>query len=93
MASSITLDLALVLFLQITASAVQSAITKPYNILQYTHIIVSTLAVLVYPFVIYFGYKRLTDKNSSVHLRTWHIRTGLLAFSLRSLGFLFMFSM
>ena len=88
----ISLDVGLVLFLQLTRSAVQTALKFELSVLQQTHIAFSTAALLLYPIVIYFGWRLLRNPEDSM-LRRKHRKIAITCFILRTLGFLFMFSM
>lgn len=88
----ISLDVVLVLFLQVTRSAVQTALKFELTALQQTHIAFSTSALLLYPGVIYLGYKLFNDRQNQT-LRARHKAVAITCFILRTFGFLFMFSM
>ena len=92
MFSGITTDLVLVLYLQVTRSAVQKAASFTLDGLQMTHIGFSTLAILFYFPTLYFGIKLHRGGDVSA-LLPWHKRVALPALVFRSLGFVFMFSM
>lgn len=83
MISAVIIDISLVLFLELTRSAVETAMTEPLNLLQRTHILSSLGAVILYIPAIYFGFR------SSPR----HRKLGPLAYGLRLIGFLTMFSM
>lgn len=85
-------DLSLVLYLQLTRSAVQTAISFRLDALEQTHILLSTLAVLCYIPTICFGLLLLFYRSSSRRLLL-HKTFAVSALVLRTLGFLFMFSM
>ena len=91
MRSGIVLDIALVLYLQITREAVQTAAEFSLPIMEQIHIGFSTLALLLYFPVLYLGWQ--LGKESVPAKRALHIRLGLGAYVCRTLGFLFMFSM
>lgn len=92
MLTGISLDVALVLFLQITREAVQTALKFELSALQHTHIAFSTAALLLYPLVIFLGWGLYNSPQNSA-LRQRHRAIAILCFILRTLGFLFMFSM
>lgn len=85
-------DLIIVLVLQVSREAVQTAMEFSLSPLQQAHVFSSSVAVLLYFPVIALGllrYKNIYGKG----VRLAHIRLGLLAFIFRSLGFIFMFSL
>lgn len=92
MRCGIGMDIALVLFLQVTRNAIQTAVALDSSIYEQIHILCSTLALFLYFPVLYFGWLLLQGKASAL-TRIWHIRIGVTALALRTLGFLFMFSM
>jgi hypothetical protein len=88
----ILLDVALVLYLQITREAIQTAVSFTLSPLAQTHIFFSTGALLLYPAVLFYGIRLARDLQNQP-LRKRHKRIALTAFVLRTLGFLFMFSL
>ena len=90
--SAISLDFGLVLFLQLTRDAAQTAMGMGMELspLEYVHILASTGAILCYLPTIYFGRKLL---RGELEYRSRHQRVAMLALFLRTVGFLFMFSM
>ena len=92
MVSGIVLDILLVLYLQVTRSAIQSALAFSLKILQQVHIGFSTVALLLYFPVLYLGV-RLVRGEKTPGLRERHMRVALAALAFRTLGFIFMFSM
>jgi hypothetical protein len=92
MLTTIFMDLSLVLFLQITRSAVQTAMGFDLPILQYFHIGFSTLATILYFPMLYTGFKLLRNQKTALLYRL-HIKIGVACFLSRTLGFCFMFSM
>lgn len=93
MGSAILLDLGLVLVLEIQRSAINAALNYPYTGWQTAHIVASTLAVLFYLPTIVLGLKRLRNPKITPSVRLWHMRVALTAFSLRTVGFVLMFTM
>lgn len=91
MMTAISLDIALVLYLQITRGAVQTALSFTLSPLEITHIAFSSCALLLYFPVLFLGFRLL--RQSSAQLRRWHVRLALSAYIARTSGFLFMFSM
>ena len=92
MISGISADIALVLYLQVTRSALQTAVQFELPLLQMLHIASSTLALLLYFPVLYLGIKML-GKSPDPKMRIWHCRLAIPCFALRTLGFVLMFSM
>lgn len=90
MLTGIVLDLGLVAFLQITRSAVQTAIAFELSLLEQLHIGFSTAAVLLYFPTLYLGYRLVRGDRAVLSI---HKKVGSVALLLRTLGFVFMFSM
>ncbi len=95
MFTAILLDLILVLSLELQRSAVGTAMAMKLNPYQQLHIYFSSLAVLFYFPTIYLAMKiyRLRQIGQDVRGKIWHIRLGIIAFILRTFGFLLMFSL
>ena len=101
----ILLDIGLVVYLQLTREAVQTAVEFSLPLLEQIHIACSTVALLLYFPILYLGVKLQQQVGAkepillnrlgfaSYAWRTTHIRLGLAAYIFRTLGFLFMFSM
>lgn len=92
MSSGMTIDVLLVLVLEFQRSAIATSAGGSLNAYQLAHVIVSTLAVLVYLPTANLGYRRwkgtlAREKN------VMHLRFGVLAFVLRTVGYILMFSM
>ncbi len=83
-------DLALVIYLELTRGAVETALKFELKILQQSHIAVSSLAMLLYFPLLYLGYQLL---NGKAQYRSLHRKIALSTLCFRTLGFLFMFSM
>ena len=86
------MDLAVVLVLEVSRGAIETAISFKLGFLQQLHIGCSTLALLLYLPVLYLG-RHLLKGTAQPHFRKWHIRLGLMAFIFRTLGFFLMFSL
>lgn len=86
------IDLALVLFLEVTRDAIGTALSFKLGFFQQLHILFSTLALVLY-FPIFFIGRQLLSHKASPQARTWHIRLGVTAFILRTIGFILMFSL
>ncbi|RIL10543.1 MAG: hypothetical protein DCC75_04165 [Proteobacteria bacterium] len=92
MLAGITLDILLVLYLQITRQAVQTALEFSLNIFKQIHIGFSSLALVLYIPVVFLGVRLALGQASPAH-RQLHMRIGIAALIIRTLGFIFMFSM
>jgi hypothetical protein len=88
----IVIDVGLVLYLQVTRSAIQTALSFSLQPLQQIHIGVSTLALVMYFPTLYFALRLLRDDEAGGTFVRYK-RFAIPAFILRCLGFLFMFSM
>jgi hypothetical protein len=88
----IVIDVGLVSYLQVTRSAIQTALSFSLDPLQQIHIALSTLALIMYFPTLYFALRLLCgDEAGGTFVR--YKRFVIPAFILRCLGFLFMFSM
>lgn len=85
------IDLSLVLLLELQRSAIETVASLELAPLPFAHVLCSTLALVLYAPLIYLGQKLWKAENP--RLRQWHLRLGITAFVLRSLGFLLMFSL
>lgn len=92
MLAGIFCDIVLVLYLQVTREAIQTALGFSLAILKQIHIGFSTTALLLYFPVLFLGYKLVTN-TASTKQRNLHIRLATAALVARTLGFVFMFSM
>ena len=92
MRAGIFLDIGLVLFLQFTRGAIQTALSFELALLKQLHIAASTIALLLYFPILYLGFQLLKGKGTA-EMRARHIRLGTTALIFRTLGFLLMFSM
>lgn len=88
----ISIDLALVFYLQLTRDAIQKAVGFDLGLGAQLHIIFSSIAGILYFPVIYFGY-RLIKVGPCPRLLFRHKALALPALAARSVGFFFMFSM
>lgn len=91
MMTGMATDIILVLSLEIQRSAVKTALGFSLNFFQQLHIVFSLIAVLYYVPVFYLGLKRLKGTATLAQQRS-HIRLGVTALALRTLGFILMFS-
>ncbi len=85
-------DIALVLYLQVTREAVQTAVSFRLEPLQQLHILVSTIALALYFPLLILGFK-LYFRPERKMLRAAHARFAFAALFFRTLGFCLMFSM
>ena len=88
----ITVDLALVLYLQVTRNAIGTAVQFKLGILEQGHIIASTIALVLYFPVLGLGFMLLRSIDRA-DIRLIHRRVATTALAFRTLGFLLMFSM
>ena len=89
---AICLDIALVLYLQFTRDAIQTAVGFTLGFWQQAHIAVSSLALVLYFPVLWFGAVLLLGKGAE-KVRSLHLCCAWPAFALRTVGFVLMFSM
>jgi len=92
MMTGIFTDIALVLYLQLTKRAVQTAVSFTLAPLQQAHVLVSTSAFVLYFPVLYLGW-RLYNEPLNKAIRFRHRQIGVAALVLRTCGFVLMFSM
>ncbi len=93
MTSGISIDLLLVLILQIKRNAIKTAVGFTLNPFQQAHIYFSLAATLLYFPVLVLGWKLWRKKIKGNRFRMTHLSLGILSFILRSLGFFLMFSL
>ena len=91
MLSAILSDLSLVVLLEVQRQAIDTALSFSSNLLQKTHIISSTLAVVFYIPTVIYGVLRLKTKPPCQKINKRHKNLGLIAFTFRTIGFIFMF--
>lgn len=92
MLSALSLDFALVLYLEVTRAAVEKALEFSMRVPAQIHIAFSSTALLLYFPVLYFAFRILRGSRLASD-RSRHIGFALAALTFRSLGFIFMFSM
>lgn len=92
MATGVFLDLALVGFLEITRSAIGTAIGGTLNPWQQGHIVFSTVAAALYLPTIFFGARAALKPKLGTRAKP-HIYLGRVAFFCRTAGFILMFSL
>lgn len=88
MLSAITLDVVVVVILEVTRNAVKTASEFKLSALAQTHIFVSSIAMLHYPVLIFLGVQLYRGKYGKKGL---HRRLGVSCYAFRTLGFGFMF--
>lgn len=93
MLTGISMDIALLVILQIQRNAIQTALSNEMNIWQLGHIVSSLTAVVLYVPVVALGILRLKKISTTQFSRNAHIGLGLAAFLFRSIGFVLMFTM
>ena len=86
------MDLLLVLYLEFTRQAIETAIQFSMTPLQQVHILFSSIAVIFYFPTLYFGFKLVRGKGDEATKRK-HKFVANIALVFRTLGFFFMFSM
>ncbi|MEO0335048.1 MAG: hypothetical protein AAF202_01550 [Pseudomonadota bacterium] len=92
MLTGIVTDIMLVLILEVTRSAIGTAVGDVLNATQYTHIAVSLSAVLLYFPILAYGYFLVGQKKDKKVMRARHMKLGISAFVLRTIGWFTMFS-
>lgn len=90
--SAILLDVALVLQLQVSRGAVQTAASFSLAVLPQIHILMSLIALLLYFPVLWLGWKMVL-RGPCARTKLIHIKLAMAAYLFRTLGFAFMFSM
>ncbi|MDB5036838.1 MAG: hypothetical protein JWQ35_366 [Bacteriovoracaceae bacterium] len=94
MLTAISIDISLVLVLELQRAAIKTALDMKLGFFQQLHIASSLLAVLFYFPTMYFGWKAFRDHSKNIPVTSnRHIWLGITAFILRSIGFITMFSM
>jgi len=92
MSSSMILDVLLVLIIELNRSAIATVLDFSLRPLQQAHVYSSTLAIIFYIPVAFLGWGLLHGQLKPSGKRN-HRLFGIIAFVLRSLGFILMFSM
>jgi len=91
MTLAIGFDISLVLFLELTRSAVDTAVKFELTLGQKTHIVTSLVSVLLYLPLLFMGFKMFLNSDLSAKYRSWHISFGGAAMVFRTIGLLTMF--
>ncbi len=92
MTAGMATDILLVLVLEFQRSAIATSTGGSLNLYQVAHVVISTMAVLAYVPTGILGYRRWKG-TLSLEKFPLHLRFGITAFSLRTLGYVLMFSM
>ena len=92
MITAILIDFSLVLVLEFTRGATQTALSLSLTPLQQVHIISSSIATLLYLPILILGWKRWNGSSTFLQDQ-WHLKLGLLAFIFRTIGFILMFTL
>jgi hypothetical protein len=92
MLTGMATDVLLVLFLSITRNAIGTVASGELNTWQYSHVIASTSAVILYFPVFWLGRMR-ANNLANFEQKRMHRNFGLLAFIFRTIGFALMFTM
>lgn len=92
MISALVVDIVIVLALEVTRSAIETAASFTLTAGQQAHIGASTVALVLYFPVLYLGFKLYRGRGTLV-TRRWHVRLALTAFAFRTLGFILMFTL
>ncbi len=92
MSIGIFLDFSIVLILEFTRQAIDTTFSMTLNSFQQLHIFFSSITILLY-FPVFIIGLNLYRGSSSQKLKNYHKVIGIIAFTFRTLGFFFMFSM
>lgn len=93
MLTALSIDLLLVVILQIQRHAIQTALEFSLNGLQQAHVAVSFAATVLYLPVLYLGWRLWKEPETATRFRKLHVNLAITAFILRTCGFLLMFSL
>lgn len=98
MLSAMSLDVGLVLFLEVTRSAIEKVVAEPMTFLQRLHVGTSLTAMLLYIPTVILGFRLFRglgrrEISANDRARRNHRAVAIMAFVLRLVGFLAMFSM
>jgi hypothetical protein len=91
MGIAVAMDLSLVLYLEYKRAAVEKVANLSITKLQAFHVGFSTGATLLYLPLVILGLLAISHKLG-IKGKIWHKRMGIVAFCLRTLGFIFMFA-
>lgn len=87
--AGIALDLALVVWLELSRGVVEKTITEQFSVLRWVHIWSSTLAVVAYLPTLWLGFRLIKAPGDAV-LRSRHAAVAITALILRAIGFVCM---
>ena len=87
--AGIALDLALVVWLELSRGVVEKTISEHFSVLRWVHIWSSTLAVVAYFPTLWLGFRMLRTPADAV-LRSRHAAAAMTALILRAIGFVCM---
>ena len=101
MSMGMLIDVGIVLVLEVSRHAINTALAMTLSPLQQAHVGASTIAVILYIPVFILGRRRFqeltgrraVEVSTAAARRKAHIRLGLTAFAFRTLGFVLMFSL
>lgn len=93
MLTAISLDLLLVVILQIQRQAIQTMLAFSLTGMQQAHVGVSFAATVLYFPVLYLGIRLWKHPELAIKLRKAHVNIAITAFLLRTAGFILMFSL
>ena len=93
--SAIAIDLFVVLSLEFERDAIGKMASGTLSLPQQCHALISTLVVLLYIPLVTTGILRFLQRKSTPRpsVILWHRRLGFVTYVLRSIAFIFMFSM
>ena len=86
------MDIGLVMYLQVTRDALQTAASFQLEMWQQMHVAASSAALLLYPAILVMGIILFGDPRRP-GIRIWHVRISMTALAFRTAGFALMFSM
>ncbi|MGE0171168.1 MAG: hypothetical protein AB7T49_00200 [Oligoflexales bacterium] len=92
MATAISLDLGVLVTLEIQRHAIDTALSFSLSPIQQMHVATSSVATILYFPILFLGWKQLYRK-ATARGRLLHMRLGIAAFVFRTFGFLLMFSL
>jgi hypothetical protein len=84
--AGIAIDLALVVWLELSRGVVEKTMTEHFSVLRWAHIWSSTLAVVAYVPTLWLGFRMLRNSGDAA-LRGRHAKVAMTALVLRAIGF------
>lgn len=85
--AGIGLDLALVVWLELSRGVVEKTMHDQFSVLRWVHIWSSTLAVVLYLPALWYGLRMLRSAAADADLRRRHALVATLALAARTVGF------